>query len=84
MNKFFQRLLSRFLHDNLVDASIVDEEKIRNLFAYSAVANPRRRAPPNPRPDYALLRGGKLEGFLDAKYRDIWNKGASENWVYQL
>jgi 5-methylcytosine-specific restriction enzyme subunit McrC len=33
MNVFFQRLLSRFLHDNLAGARIADELAIRNLFA---------------------------------------------------
>ena len=34
MNIFFQRLLSRFLIENLTSVRIADEKKIRNLFAY--------------------------------------------------
>jgi 5-methylcytosine-specific restriction enzyme subunit McrC len=84
MNKFFQRLLSRFLHDNLVSARIKDEWAIRNVFAYAIQANPRRRTAPAPRPDFALFFGDVLRGFLDAKYRDIWDGDIPADWLYQL
>jgi 5-methylcytosine-specific restriction enzyme subunit McrC len=84
MNRFFQRLLSRFLRENLPGATIVDEERIRHVFAYAADANPKRRSAPLPRPDYALMRENKLEGFLDAKYRDVWRLNVTESWIYQL
>lgn len=83
MNTFFQRLLSRFLHDNLPDL-VLDEWPIRDIFAFAADANPRRRRPPAPRPDFALFRKKKLVGFLDAKYRDIWDRGLPPEWLYQL
>jgi 5-methylcytosine-specific restriction enzyme subunit McrC len=73
MNIFFQRLLSRFLHDNLTGTRIADEVPIRKLFAYAPDGNPRRRSAPAPPPDYALFRGNTLYAFLDAKYRDIGN-----------
>jgi 5-methylcytosine-specific restriction enzyme subunit McrC len=84
MNAFFQRLLSRFLHDNLTADRIVDEIAIRGLFAYVPDANPNRRRAPKPRPDFALFRNNDLRGFLDAKYRDIWEKGLPAEWLYQL
>jgi 5-methylcytosine-specific restriction enzyme subunit McrC len=84
MNVFFQRLLSRFLHDNLANARIVDELAIRNVFSYAPDANPRRRRAPTPRPDFALYNDGTLHGFLDAKYRDIWNRSLPAEWLYQL
>jgi 5-methylcytosine-specific restriction enzyme subunit McrC len=84
MNVFFQRLLSRFLRDNLTSARLADERKIHNLFAYAPDANPKRRSAPAPRPDYALFRGKMLCGFLDAKYRDIWEAGPPTAWLYQL
>ena len=84
MNMFFQRLLSRFLHDNLTSARIADEVSIRNLFAYAPDGNPRRRSAPAPRPDYALFGGDTLYRFLDAKYRDIWERGLPAEWLYQL
>ncbi|MGJ4916164.1 McrC family protein [Bradyrhizobium sp. HKCCYLRH2060] len=84
MNVFFQRLLSRFLRDNLAGVRIADELAIRNLFAYAPDANPRRRRAPAPRPDYAMFYGNALHGFLDAKYRDVWEQGLPAEWLYQL
>ena len=84
MNAFFQRLVSRFLHDNLTVDRIADESAIRGLFSYAPDANPRRRKAPAPRPDYALFRGKILKGFLDAKYRDIWEANLPAEWLYQL
>jgi 5-methylcytosine-specific restriction enzyme subunit McrC len=84
MNIFFQRLLSRFLHDNLTSTRIADEVPIRNLFAYTPNGNPLRRTAPAPRPDYAIFRGDMLYAFLDAKYRDIWERGLPAEWLYQL
>jgi len=84
MNAFFQRLLSRFLHDNLTSARIADEQAIHNVFNYAPDANPNQRTAPAPRPDYALFRGKKLCGFLDAKYRDVWERGLPAEWLYQL
>jgi 5-methylcytosine-specific restriction enzyme subunit McrC len=83
MNRFFQQLLLRFFHDNLIDQRIADEWPIRNVFSYSPDPNPRRRAL-SPRPDFALIRGTALRGFLDAKYRDIWEHRLPASWLYQL
>jgi 5-methylcytosine-specific restriction enzyme subunit McrC len=84
MNRFFQRLLSRFLHDNLSSERIEDEWAIRNIFVYAPEANPRRLTAPAPRPDFALLHASALRAFLDAKYRDIWDQGLPVEWLYQL
>jgi 5-methylcytosine-specific restriction enzyme subunit McrC len=84
MNIFFQQLLSRFLHDNLIGQRIVDEWAIHNVFGYAPDANPKRRRAPEPRPDYALFDGTTLRGFLDAKYRDTWERGLPAEWLYQL
>jgi 5-methylcytosine-specific restriction enzyme subunit McrC len=84
MNYFFQRLLSRFLHENLTGHTIKDEYAAGNIFAYASDANPKRRSLPKPRPDFAPFRAKKLTGFLDAKYRDIWEKGFPAGWLYQL
>ena len=84
MNVFFQRLLSRFLHDNLAGARIADEQAIRNVFTYAPDANPRQRRAPAPRPDFALFSDKALLGFLDAKYRDVWERSLPADWLYQL
>jgi 5-methylcytosine-specific restriction enzyme subunit McrC len=83
-NYFFQRLLSRFLRENLADRTIMDEYATNNIFTYAPGANPKQRILPKPRPDFALFRTKKLIGFLDAKYRDIWEKGFPARWLYQL
>lgn len=84
MNAFYQRLLSRFLRENLVGLGVRDEYALGGVFAYSPDGNPRRLTAPSPRPDYALLGPSGLQGFLDAKYRDIWKKGIPASWLYQL
>jgi 5-methylcytosine-specific restriction enzyme subunit McrC len=84
MNIFFQRLLSRFLHDNLTSIAVADEASIRNVLTFAPEANPRRRSAPAPKPDFALFRDNTLRGFADAKYRDIWNRGFPADWLYQL
>lgn len=84
MNLFFQRLLSRFLRDNLPPSSVADERPIRNIFEYEREPHAAVRSVPNPRPDYAVYQGKHLRGFMDAKYRDIWDRGLPANWLYQL
>ena len=84
MNMFFQRLLSRFLNENLSTVRIEDELPIRDLFAFAKGANPKNRQVPKPRPDYAVFRGKNLIGFVDAKYRDIWTRDLPAPWLYQL
>lgn len=84
MNSFFQHLLSRFFHENLRGHHIVDESPTRTLFAYALHANPKKRRAPALRPDYSLFRGNVLRGFLDAKYRDVWEKDLPAEWLYQL
>lgn len=84
MNLFFQRLLSRFLRENLFDRHIKDELSINSIYSYSPNANSKRQTLPKPRPDFALFKATQLIGFLDAKYRDIWEKGLPAHWLYQL
>jgi 5-methylcytosine-specific restriction enzyme subunit McrC len=85
MNAFFQRLVSRFLHENLAGtARIEDERSVRNIFVHVPGGNPKSRAAPHVRPDYALFDGKSPRAFLDAKYRDVWSKGYPNYWLYQL
>jgi len=84
MNVFFQRLLSRFLHDHFSEGRIADERSIRNLFSYAADANPKKRGAPTLRPDFALFQQDKCLAFLDAKYRDVWTRNFEPSWLYQL
>ncbi|VWX60062.1 conserved hypothetical protein [Burkholderiales bacterium 8X] len=84
MNAFFQRLLSRFLREHATGVRIADEVQIRELFCYAPGGNPQNLRPPRPRPDYALYEGKTLRRFLDAKYRDIWERRLPSKWLYQL
>jgi 5-methylcytosine-specific restriction enzyme subunit McrC len=84
MNTFYQRLLSRFLSENLPAHKLVDEHRLRRVFAYAPNVNPKRRRAPTPRPDFALFDREGLRIFLDAKYRDTWTLGTPAHWLYQL
>jgi 5-methylcytosine-specific restriction enzyme subunit McrC len=84
MNRFFQSLLSRFLREHLGEGRIEDERTTRKVFSYALDANPKCRKPPAPRPDFALIRKNGPVAFLDAKYRDVWERGFPIEWLYQL
>jgi len=83
MNLFFERLLSRFLRENLKGARVLDQQFLSAVFAYSPEANPQHRAAPTPKPDYTVVGAGR-SSFLDAKYRDIWEGNLPAEWLYQL
>ncbi len=84
MNRFFQRLVGRFLRENLPDAEVIEEQGLKYLLRYAPGENLQRKREPRPRPDFAIkMAGGKLLLF-DAKYRDLWKRSLPREMLYQL
>ncbi len=84
MNAFFERLVSRLLHEYTEGCQVKDQYALRNMFAYDSSLNSQFRNPPTMRPDFALMRYGKVTRLLDAKYRDLWKSRLPTNMLYQL
>ncbi|SHE34405.1 5-methylcytosine-specific restriction enzyme subunit McrC [Marinitoga hydrogenitolerans DSM 16785] len=84
MNKFFQDLLSKLADEFLINYNIKKEYVLSNLFEYDKSFNPKGRNNPKIRPDFAVLKKDKVILFIDAKYRDLWEKPLPREMLYQL
>jgi 5-methylcytosine-specific restriction enzyme subunit McrC len=84
MNRFFQAVISKFLHDHLEGYEIQDERGLKELFYYAPGLNPRKRRRPILRPDFVIWRNQRTEAILDAKYRDLWEKPLPREMLNQV
>jgi len=84
MNRFFQALISRLLHDFLEGYKIQDERRLHDMFSYSPEFNPCKNKSPVLKPDFTVMEGKKVKCFLDAKYKDLWNNQLPAYMLYQL
>ncbi|MFZ0639405.1 MAG: hypothetical protein WAM59_06895 [Candidatus Acidiferrales bacterium] len=84
MNRFFQALISRFLHDHLEGCEIQDEYRVKGLFYYDPNRNPRKRQAPVQKPDFVIRGDHEIKAILDAKYRDLWERPLPREMLYQL
>jgi 5-methylcytosine-specific restriction enzyme subunit McrC len=84
MNMLWQRTLGRVLAEWTNGFDIRQEVSLAGLITADPEYAPRKTGPRMPRPDFAVFKGQTFNGYLDAKYRDIWDRGLPRDMLYQL
>lgn len=83
MNRLWQRLLGNTLREWAEGIEVREEFALRAVYQRNP-SFPLRRSLPRPRPDFAAFANGRLLGYLDAKYRDLWEHPLPREMLYQL
>jgi 5-methylcytosine-specific restriction enzyme subunit McrC len=84
MNRFWQALLGRLLRENIADADVIEDRRLRGALRYAdGFPHPKFRTP-TARPDFVVKRAKRPIAVLDAKYRDLWAKDLPSSMLYQL
>jgi 5-methylcytosine-specific restriction enzyme subunit McrC len=84
MNRLFQAVVGRFLRENVVGATVMQEETLQDVLAYDPMHNPFRRPAPRIRPDFIVREGTRVRAVLDAKYKDLSRFDPGREILYQL
>ena len=84
MNRFFQRLLGRFLRENLTDHTFQEEKAIKGMMSYSPEHNPHARRATASRPDYCVKTKDGKTLLLDAKYTRPLVRGSASGDVVSV
>ncbi|MCB2361049.1 hypothetical protein [Clostridium estertheticum] len=54
------------------------------MFIYTSRFNPCHRKSPTPRPNFEIMKDGKVVKLLDTKYRALWGRSLLAKMLYQL
>ncbi len=84
MNAFFETLVGRLIENCSEGYSVKDQFSLHDMFIYNSGFNPCGRKSPTPRPDFALMKEGKVVKLMDAKYRELWERSLPREMLYQL
>lgn len=84
MNSFFQKLITKYLTENLIKYKIIPEYKIGNFMYYIPEYNPQNKRNPFPRPDIMVIPPDKPQYYIDTKYIDLWNRTPPSYILYQM
>jgi len=84
MNRFFETLVGKLLLDFAPNYVVKDQFSLHDMFTYAHGYNPKNRRSPTPRPDFAIMKGRKMQKLIDAKYRDLWETSLPRDMLYQL
>lgn len=69
MNVFFERLMSRFIRENLAGVAVKEQHQLKHMMRYNSKFNPQGKPALSPRPDLAVMQQGRLLTLLNSSTR---------------